>query len=169
MLPRGPWREPLTALRRADVVVVMRKTATAARAAEVAAELRSHLRANAALAGAVLDPGGWRAASGLHGTPPAEGIAVSAIADPVSFEAQAEAAGVRVSSRLRFPDHHGYTAADAAEIRERAGGHSILCTGKDWVKLRHLIPPDDVWVLEQRLHFDFGVDALMAGIERAVQ
>ena len=168
-LPRGPWREPLTSLGRADVVVVMRKTATAARAADVAAELRSHLRADAALAGAVLEPAGWRAASGLPGEPPAEGVAVSAIADPGSFEAQAEAAGVRLADRLRFPDHHGYTAADAEAIRKRAGGQAILCTGKDWVKLRHLLPPDDVWVLEQRLHFDFGVDALMAGIERAVQ
>ena len=54
-------------------------------------------------------------------------------------------------------------------IRRRAAGRAILCTAKDWVKLRDLIEPDDVWVLEQRLYFDFGVDALMAGIERVMQ
>ena len=35
LLPRGPYREPPSALRRADLVVVTRRTATAARAAQV--------------------------------------------------------------------------------------------------------------------------------------
>src|SRR5690606_36552432 len=39
MLPAGPWREPLTSLARATLVVVTRKTSDAARAAAVAARL----------------------------------------------------------------------------------------------------------------------------------
>jgi tetraacyldisaccharide-1-P 4'-kinase len=58
LLPRGPWREPVTALRRATLVVVTRKTATEQAAQQVAADvaavlgradgpsvLRVHLRA----------------------------------------------------------------------------------------------------------------------------
>ena len=112
--------------------------------------------------------GGWRGA-GEGGDVPQEGVAVSAIADPVAFEAQAAHTGVRVAEAVRFPDHHAYSAGDADMIRRRAAGRAILCTAKDWVKLRDLIEPDDQKVLEHRLYYDIGLDALMAGIERVMQ
>ena len=61
LLPRGPWREPPTALHRADIVVVTRRTAPAEAAAEVASAVR-RWAPDATIARVHLRPTGWRPA-----------------------------------------------------------------------------------------------------------
>src|SRR5213082_725789 len=96
----GPWRERWEALDRADLIVVTRKHAPAAAAADIAAWLaRRRPRTPVAVA--------WLALEHLEGvqsgTRPAVGIlagqdvvAAAGIADPTSFAAQLSAAGARV-------------------------------------------------------------------------
>lgn len=172
LLPRGPLREPLSALRRADLVIVTRKTASPAearRAAGAVTELAGvpvatiHLRA-AGFRSPTATPD---AASPPHGAADARGegpaLLVSGLAEPGAFEAGVRQAGADVAFHMRFPDHHAYDERDAASIRARAGGGRIITTEKDWVKLQHFLPPTDILLLAQDVVLEEGDEAI-AGV-----
>lgn len=164
LLPRGPWREPPGALRRAAAVLVTRKSADADRAAAVAAELR-RIAPDAVLAVAHLAP---TTLHGLHGgaVKPLEELsgrrvtAVASLADPRPFALQLERCGAAVEL-VAFPDHHDFTPAEAAELLRRAGASALVMTRKEAVKLRSLLPDGcDAWVLEQEVRIESGAAAL---------
>lgn len=173
LLPRGPWREPPAAVRRADLVVVTRKSATADEARRVLAALRDVAPAvpGAALA---LRPDGWRrfgaeAGGGRIGdTSSPRGLLVCAIGEPEPFLANARATGATVTGELRFRDHHDYDAADARRIETAAGGGPILTTEKDAVKLAPLLPDAELWVLEQRVEVEEGGEHLARALDALV-
>jgi tetraacyldisaccharide-1-P 4'-kinase len=103
----------------------------------------------------------------LVGAPPGDVVAVTAIAQPALFLENARRAGARVADVLiTFPDHHDYDAGDAARIEKRAAGRAIVTTAKDWIKLHTLLPPDRVYVLEQRVEVETGSDVLDTMLRR---
>lgn len=173
LLPRGPWREPLAALRRAALIVLTRKSAPA----ELAASIRSHV-AHAAPTVPVVDcriaPAGL---APLHGGQASEidlgtlagerVLAVAALADPAPFEANLRAARAEVELAA-FRDHHPFSSADAHVLLRRAAGRPLIMTGKDAVKLRPLLPPTtDAFVLNQRVEIEEGdvlLDSLLEGL-----
>ncbi|MEX0890701.1 MAG: tetraacyldisaccharide 4'-kinase, partial [Gemmatimonadota bacterium] len=166
LLPRGPWREGPGALRRADLVVVTRRTSSAQDAEWVAREVRR-------VAGGVdaaclhLRPAGWECAGSRVSAPAEPALAVTAVADPAAFAANARQAGAEVHAVLAFPDHHDYDAADAARIRGAAGpGGVIVTTGKDAVKLEKLVDPERLWVLRQEVVLEHGAALLTAALDR---
>jgi len=173
LLPRGPWREGFGALRRADVVVLTRKSAPLARADEVAAALaRSH--PHLPIAVCHLAPGGLAPLHGGGALRPVEWLAgwrvfaVAALATPGPFLEHLAAAGAGVEPAL-FADHHEFTAAEAGEVIRSADGRVLVMTQKDAVKLRPLLSPDvEAFVLEQTVKFDRGGDALDEALRRAV-
>jgi tetraacyldisaccharide 4'-kinase len=165
-LPAGPWREPMTALRRAHLALV---TAKAAGADDIDSALRDVRRAAPGVALGVVrlapdtlvqwDTGALQSTTTLAGK---RVLAVSAVGDPESFEAQLRAAGAAVTS-IRFRDHHTYTAADAGALAARANPvDSVVCTLKDAVKLGPLWPPgaSALWYLSQRVTIERGTDFL---------
>jgi tetraacyldisaccharide 4'-kinase len=167
VLPRGPWREPVAALARAGLVVVTRKTATSAEAADVAAQLpaltqapvcRVHLRAS-----------GWRHAGARADAPAAPAVVVSGLAEPRSFVEGAGAAGAVVANVLSFPDHHAYTAADAGRIRAAANGGPVVTTEKDWTKLDRFLDPAQVWLLTQDIVVEAGESALTTSLDEVLR
>ncbi|HET9985272.1 MAG TPA: tetraacyldisaccharide 4'-kinase [Longimicrobiales bacterium] len=192
LLPRGPWREAPAALVRADVVVVTRRTATPEAAAAVAAEVRRFapgavpavvaLRAAGWLrwrGGAPAGPGPGRvepdprrrpAPDGAEAGAPAaavgapRGVAVSGIAEPGAFLAQARASGAVLTASLEFRDHHEYTARDAERIVAAAAGAAVLTTAKDAVKLEPLLPGVELWVLEQEVVVEAGAADLASAL-----
>lgn len=159
MLPRGPWREPLGALRRADVLVVTRRSADEASARQVARALGRI--AGRPVAQVHLAPAGWRTPDGepREGTP-GECVAIAAIGQPDAFMEQARLAGATVMELLEFPDHYRYGPGDVAAIRRAARGRHLVTTAKDAVKLRYLLAPDSLWVLDQQVVMEEGEDAL---------
>jgi len=172
LLPRGPWREDLSALGRADVVVLTRKTASVARARAAEAELarRTHGKPIiiCQLAADRLVP--------LHGGAPIDPVwlrgrrvlAVAALASPAPFFEALRSAGAQVEEDA-FADHHPFHATDAARIQATAEGHPIVMTHKDAVKLRPLLPSStEAFVLEQAVHIESGGDALDAALHRVV-
>ncbi|HYH78752.1 MAG TPA: tetraacyldisaccharide 4'-kinase, partial [Longimicrobium sp.] len=172
LLPRGPWREDLSALGRADVVVLTRKSASAARAGEVAGEVS--LVAGKAVA--VCHLAADRLA-GLHGGEQApvdslagrEVVAVAGLGMPAPFFDTLRQAGATVEEAA-YPDHHPFSAADALRIVSRAMGRPIVITRKDAVKLRPLFSPSpEVLVLEQAVRLEAGLDALDAALRRALE
>jgi tetraacyldisaccharide 4'-kinase len=126
LLPAGNRREPLGALRRADVVVLREE--------------------DAGLAGFVAEicrggrvPEVWVIRRRLAGASlPARPVVFSGIARPESFVGMLAEAGCRAVEEVRFRDHHRYTEADIDRLvgvaRER-GADGFVTTEKDAVKL----------------------------------
>ena len=174
LLPAGPWREPLRALRRASLAIVTRKAASADDAAVVAAAIAGaapglptatvHLAADA-LRGA--GHPGERPLSTLAGL---DVQAIAAIGDPRAFLQQLEAAGARVRPEL-FADHHAYTVADAERIAlEGARADLSVCTLKDAVKLAHLWPraAAPLWYVSQRVTVERGAAAVSSLLDSLI-
>lgn len=190
LLPRGPWREPPAALRRASAVVVTYRTSidphpVRAEVQRIAGSApvwiarmlpERWVRPAAAIGEAREEPeaGARRPARGAHSRVPAsapEGpiLVLAAVARPELFIDGARAAGARVTDVLTFRDHHAYTHEDVARIRSRAAGRPIVTTAKDWVKLAGLLPADEAWVLEQDVVLTDGeeeLDRMLATLRR---
>ena len=64
-------------------------------------------------------------------------LAFAGIGDPDKFFATAEAAGIAVARRQAFPDHHRFSAEEAAELIMRAehDGLALLTTEKDRARM----------------------------------
>lgn len=172
LLPRGPWREPPVALRRADVLVITRKVVgpDAAERAEVGARRWF----DGLIARAWLRPAGWsrpgKAMAGPGGTAaPDDALLVAGIAEPEAFLANARSAGARIADVALFADHHAYTREDAEALRTRAAARPVVTTAKDAIRLQRVAPDLDLRVLEQELVLEQGLDALRAAIRRAFE
>lgn len=169
LLPRGPWRESRRALERAGVVVVTRKSAPAAEAVALAAELARGLAAPVAVCHVAPTrlvplhaPGESVGLDWLSGR---DLLAVASLADPRPFVSHLEEHGARVEL-LAFPDHHDFDAADAERIARAAGARPLAMTRKEAVKLRPLLPAGlPAMVLDQRVEVESGA----AGLDRALR
>ena len=64
-------------------------------------------------------------------------LAFAGIGDPDKFFASAKAAGIAVAARRAFPDHHRFTAEDAAELLMAADSEALalLTTEKDRARM----------------------------------
>lgn len=172
MLPAGPWREPLSSLRRADVIVVTHKSASRLRARELLHHaLRFAPQASGVIVHLAVDAV-VNVATGQTVTittlRDASVLAVSAIGDPRAFEAQLRAGGARVEG-ASFADHHRYTMADVEQLVARVDGSArVVCTLKDAVKLGPLWPRQapPLWYLSQRVVVEEGGDAIEALLAR---
>jgi tetraacyldisaccharide 4'-kinase len=193
LLPAGPFREPLSALKRATTVVITVKAAPAARIEALQAAIRRAAPA-ADIAVVRLTLGTLQLAVVLPDTgspavkkpPVVDGsgllerstewlngrniVAVSAIGDPSAFISQLEQAGARVQS-VRFRDHHAFTAADAASMARRAEqADGVVCTLKDAVKLGPLWPrvAPSLWYVSQSVVVERGASALDRALARVL-
>jgi len=164
LLPTGPWREPLAALRRASVVVVTGKAVSDDQREEVQAALVPWLGSapvvQLRLRPVALEPAVPGASGGrlsLDALSHGQWMAVSAIGDPSAFDRQLHGLGARLNRHWRFPDHHAFTPGEAAALAAEAhGGTGVVCTLKDAVKLGALWPRAAVplWYVSQVLEAD---------------
>jgi len=136
LLPRGPYREPVASLTRAQVAVVTRRTAGPDRAEMLGAEIARRFP-HLALGRLAFVSSGWQDVSGLAALPP-EGpiLAVTAVACPERFLAQVAIAVADGVELMAFGDHHEYDASDVRAMRSRAGERTLVVTEKDAVKLQ---------------------------------
>jgi tetraacyldisaccharide 4'-kinase len=166
VFPAGPWREPWTALRRADLLVVTRKSASPDQAhTAAAAAARFHPTLHVAIAS--LRVAALRRLGSTERLVPGalagKDLLVSAgIADPGSLGAQLQHHGARVTL-LPWPDHHAYRLPDVARIA--AWGRAVdyvVVTEKDAVKLEPIWPigAPAPWVAELELDWESGFGPL---------
>jgi tetraacyldisaccharide 4'-kinase len=165
LLPAGPWREPLSAAGRADVLVITRKSAGSADA-QRAREKLQRLMPGAPIATVHLAPHALVSAvddeslplSHLRG---ASVIAFAAIGEPGVFARQLEQLGARVSL-VAFRDHHAYSAADLRKLASRVPADGFaLCTLKDAVKVASRWPASSrLWYVSQQLVVEQGEEHL---------
>jgi tetraacyldisaccharide 4'-kinase len=118
IFPAGPLREPFErAVARAGAVVIVGAGAPA------------------------IDTGGrplYRAATEIHPTiAPQKAIAFCGIARPERFFTSLEEKGFGLATRIAFPDHHAFTPAELAALRNKAkaAGAALITTQKDYVRL----------------------------------
>ncbi len=121
LLPAGRLREPLSALRRADFLVLREEDALSEDALE-----------NAGIRKPV-----WRVRRTLALPPVADrAFAFCGIAHPNEFFAALQNGGIALCGTLAFHDHHAFVQADIQRIAERArGAGALLTTEKDFVRL----------------------------------
>jgi tetraacyldisaccharide 4'-kinase len=122
LMPMGNLREPLRAIRRADVVVLREDEGFAGGISGKAATwfVRRELRF----------PAG--------GELPKRAVAFCGVARPEGFFAMLAKAGVEVAEMSVFRDHHAYSIADVEGLVELAKAHGVdgfVTTEKDAVKL----------------------------------
>jgi tetraacyldisaccharide 4'-kinase len=175
ILPAGPWREPLSALNRASLIVIARKAAGTTRVDAASEAIR---RAAPSIPQATLRfgldkvhrvsraPGksgiAAEATTDLGSFTGKSVIAVAAIGDPDAFFAQLEQRGVSVE-RAAFPDHHQFTVTDVDNLARRAARvDGVLCTLKDAVKLGELWPPTatSLWYVSQSIVLESGASEI---------
>ena len=71
---------------------------------------------------------------------------------------------------MAFPDHHPFSAKDVRRIVERAAGRPVVITEKDAVKLRSFSQElPGTYVLRLQVAWDFGQDAVMELVRRALE
>ena len=140
LLPAGPYREPFSALRRASLVMITRKTASDEKVREVERAVRRTAPA-AMIAVAKLQISelvSWSDPEKRFDLRVLDGksvLAIAGVGNPEAFFAQVEGTGANVTRR-RFPDHHAYGPGDIKSLTDAASGYDyVLCTLKDAVKL----------------------------------
>lgn len=146
LLPRGPLREPLGALARADLVVAA-GALSVAEAPEVVETVRRYRPGCPVLAARYVPIECWEAQRvrplPLGQLAGARLVAFAGIASPLGFQATLDEIGVHVETTIGFRDHHWYTERDLTALEVQATGPGIdglVTTEKDWVRLRALRP-----------------------------
>jgi tetraacyldisaccharide 4'-kinase len=163
LLPAGPWREPLGALRRASLVIVTRKVAHHDRVAEVKSAVAA-VASSVPIATVHLTPGDLRSTvtgqtMPLHALEGADVTAIAAVAHPDAFFKQLTQLGAVVRPHA-FRDHYSFTARDAVRLAAAARDSDFaVCTLKDAVKLWSFWPPQagSLWYVSQRLKVEDGM------------
>ena len=158
LLPAGPYREPVSSLRRARALVLTRTDQTRSAAVDTARikDEFPHL----AIIEAVYEPAGLRRMDDSLDNdtqlPPEwlagrEVLVLCGIANPASFVQTVTDAGGRVTQILAYRDHHPFTPSDldrAWSLAEASGAECIVTTEKDAVRIpdhaarKHLVALD---------------------------
>ena len=170
LLPSGPYRERMTALRRATLVIVTRKAASLERARAVAARAsRTAAGVPLAIVQLALDSVhvGARAPAPLASLRGQRVLAIAGVGNASAFGAQLAHAGATV--RLcAYPDHHPFTESDARSLAKSLEGDEVpICTLKDAVKLSPLWPREAVPIgyVSQAVIIDENGSAIEAMLE----
>ncbi len=145
LAPAGRLREPLSAARHADAVILTGTApgAMASAGRELAEALAPHGFTGPGFASASAS-GPPRAATGAALPPGTRVVAFAGVARPEAFFRDAERQGLELAARLAFPDHHAYPDESIARIegafrRHRAA--ALLTTAKDALKLHGRLKP----------------------------
>jgi tetraacyldisaccharide 4'-kinase len=162
LLPLGWLREPATSLRRASAVIVTRAERVDPALSSLIERLHGrpplawtrHAWSGLRVAGDAASETDWTL-DRLRG----RSVAVWAgIGHPQAFVDQLTACGARVVDVPRLRDHQAFDArlVERLVVRARgAGATEVVCTGKDWVKLRLLPLPSALTIVRPRLSIDF--------------
>ncbi len=142
VFPRGALREPLSGLRRADVVVLSRADMLPRAGREDVRRTVDLYAPDAVYVEAAHAPQALLSSAGQE--KPLESFADQPVAafcgigNPAAFRHTLEGCGYRVAAFREFPDHHPYGRRDVESLREWAAPQkvaAVLCTHKDLVKL----------------------------------
>ncbi|MBU3699114.1 MAG: tetraacyldisaccharide 4'-kinase [Candidatus Kapabacteria bacterium] len=158
LLPAGRLREPLSSLKRADIVLLGTGVTTA--------DVQPHVKSTACI---------YELTTTTSCPAPLNRpvVAVSGIARPERFHSALYDLGYTVAESIVYGDHHRYTAFNVRTITAAATRHnaSVITTAKDQVKLLPLVADEEIRhhisVLELEMHVSSStslLSALLSGI-----
>ena len=160
ILPAGFLREPLSALKRADIFVLTQVCSGQALSGLTAELKRINSRALIVESShepkgfSRLDQTGELSGPGFLQDKPA--AIFSGIGNPDGFQKSVCGLGIKVAKYFKFPDHYDYTQADILRIIREAkenNWEAIITTQKDAVKVRELgVKGAEILVLEIKLN-----------------
>lgn len=166
LFPRGPLREPVSALGRADLVMVVGGEPDGRVLIEKA--VRRHNPMAPIVAAEyrpvecfqVRDPTPYGSGHALGALRGRRLLAFAGIARPDSFRRTAERSGIRLTGLVEFADHHWYTDEDLAALArqaESAGAEGLVTTEKDYVRLSAVaLQTLPIWIVSVRLEITQG-------------
>ena len=171
-IPAGPLREPVSAIKRAGLVVlthsseitddVLRELENEVR--KIAPEVEVYRARNADSAMREMTTG-----ERISSRPHDERVcAVSSIGEPWGFERSVVKTGLPIACAVRYPDHHRYSSSDTDDITRVArdcGASAIVTTEKDAVRWHDAADGLPVVVLDTRVEIEGG-EAILAGIRK---
>ncbi len=135
LLPAGPLREPVSAIERADALL-----------------LRGESRLDETFGKPVfrfdVKLTGYRFLDNFPADKPARAFAAAGIGWPERFFDALRTAGIELEGTESRPDHAKWTQADVKRTTRAARGLPIIVTGKDAVKLRPL-RPQGTWLVAE--------------------
>lgn len=151
LLPGGRLREPISALSRADVIVLT--SGAPAEAFSLDAKLV------------------WRVRRGiLAGNLPSKAVAFCGIARPKNFFLQLRTASVEPLAEAVFRDHHRYTQRDIQDLlklRQESGAEAFITTEKDAINLgEYLSALEPVTVVAVKMELKDAADAVDTMLRR---
>lgn len=167
LLPAGILREPVSALKRADAVVLTRSNLSE-RISELKTQLakynydcpvflaRNEIKGFKLLESFLTFPAKAQS-SQSSGFNSSKGFAFCALGNPAAFLQDLRANGFNPVSSQTFSDHHAYTRIDVEKIEQKAlasGAEFLVTTAKDAVKLRDLKFSLPCFVAEAETVFD---------------
>lgn len=142
VFPRGLLREPVSGLRRAQIVALSRADMKSADDRKAIRRIVQRHAPQAIWLEVTHQPRCLRSAAGLE-TPldtyaQQPVAAFCGIGNPRGFRHTLESIGYPVAAFREFPDHHAYTRADIAGLSawaDDAQAAAVICTQKDLVKI----------------------------------
>jgi tetraacyldisaccharide 4'-kinase len=145
IIPAGWLREPVSALKRADIVVITKSDLVEKQQISDIVSLVKDISNNVMIVKAVHRPKFFHTGIGqkrhLEYLKGKKVISVSALADNSSFIKTIENLGADVVFSPFYMDHHAYTKSDVKMIVKVLGefhANTVVTTEKDWVKLMPL-------------------------------
>lgn len=165
LLPRGLLREPMSALRRADLLIVTRSDQVDDTTRKVLIGRLERLSGNKPIITARHRLTGFTDVKGRNepATDPAamQAVVFAGIANFASFRKSLEGLGVHVLAAYQYPDHHDYRPDEIAALADVAvtlEANVLLTTEKDAVKLAGRWPDKGCRLLVVRMDLEFEGD-----------
>ncbi len=165
LFPYGVLREPLSSLKRADVIIITR--ANFARDIGTLSKRLKKLAPEAKIYTANFKP---KEIIGLKRKLPVKYLedkavfAFAGIGNFRAFERQLRTLTSNLDFALEFSDHQRYTDREIDRIKEsadRCGSDLLLTTAKDWVKIRDFDFGREIYYLTQEIDLDPGEEKLV--------
>ncbi len=175
LLPVGTLREPVSALQRADILLLTRTDAVGTEIANLKAELK-RIAPNTPILESIHQPTSlyWLNQPDNHSMIPIDNlsgkrlIAVCGIGNPNVFVATLQKYNPEVVELFAYPDHHVYTESDLLQIQhqmKRCETEWVVTTQKDEQKLASLSPELPIVVLAVELVITDGEAVLMEALQ----
>ena len=177
LFPAGSLREPLSSLRRGDVIVLTHADLCSEIKRQGFRRLVTKTAPGATLVEAAHRPTALvRAGGGAEESPDAlrgkKVFAFCGIGNPESFARTLEKLGAEIVGAVYFEDHHAYTKADCSRMMEEAGkldAATCVTTQKDAVKAASLWEGGGLSVLKVRMEIVNGREALIQKLRSAAR
>ncbi len=136
LLPAGDLREPVSAIRRAGLVVLTHVDQVSTGELERLRERVETISPGAKVLESVHKPDFLLDAATLEKRKPShlagrKSVSLAGLGDPGQFEETLRAAGAELVQRWRFPDHHRFTLEELRAVENTRSGCPVVTTFKD--------------------------------------